>query len=774
MARTSQYVQVGKRKIELSNLKKILYPDDGVIKAELVEFYFKLAPTILSHVKGRPLSLVRYPEGITGESFFQKNKPEWAPDWLEAIKLGGEEGKNYIVATEEASLVWLANLACIEMHQMHSRAPNYDIPDYMVIDLDPPDGFPFPQVVELAFDLKPHLESFGYTVFVKTTGRKGLHLVMPIEPKFTFDQVFEAAKAVAQPFVDKNSDRTTLHIAKEHRKGRVLVDVYRIRPHQTIVAAYSVCGLPGATVSTPLTWDELAATKHSKEWNITNVPDIVLKRGDVWETIAAFSVPIHTERKAVVPVKKSLKKSDHHKTPEQLKSYENKREFAKTPEPAPEVALGQGNAFVIHRHHASRLHYDLRLEKDGVLKSFAVPKGLPQRPGVKRLAVNTEDHPLEYVNFQGEIPKGEYGGGQMWIYAQGKYQVTKEKKDGFYFRLSSRELNGEYRIHKMKDNQWLLERVDNPQVDWLTSKIEPMLSDSRDDVPQSNDYIYEVKWDGIRVIVYLDENGAIRLQSRNGMDITAQFPELTSAEKSFRASCGVFDGEIVCLDSAGLPIFKHVIHRMQQKSEGAIERAKAKNPAVCYLFDCLYLDGRPVMQESLERRRSWLEDLVKKDNAYRVSQVIEDGHALFEAAKQHNLEGIMAKRKGSPYLPGRRNDHWVKIKTRHTIDAVIIGFTKGKGDREALFGALQIAAYENEKLRYLGKVGTGFDDKMMKEIFAELKSIATIKRPIEEKPLDDAQTTWIEPKLWIEAQYASFTKDGMLREPVFVRLREDL
>src|SRR5688500_18237499 len=200
-ARASQIAQVGKRQVELSNLQKVLYPDDRVIKAQLIDFYFKLAPTILAHLKGRPLSVVRYPDGIGGESFFQKDRPKWAPDWIEHVILG-EEKKDYVIATEAASLVWLANLACIELHQMHSRAPHFDKPDYIVYDLDPPDGFAFPQVAELALQFKAHLERFGYHAFVKTTGRKGLHIVTPVEAKWEFHQLFEAAKAVAQPFVE--------------------------------------------------------------------------------------------------------------------------------------------------------------------------------------------------------------------------------------------------------------------------------------------------------------------------------------------------------------------------------------------------------------------------------------------------------------------------------------------------------------------------------------------------------------------------------------------
>ncbi|MBM3838119.1 MAG: hypothetical protein FJ398_09165 [Verrucomicrobia bacterium] len=829
-SRTSQIVQVGKRKLELSNLTKVLYPDVRIVKAQLIEYYLKIAPTILAHVKGRPLSLVRYPDGISGESFFQKNRPEWAPDWLEHVTLG-EEKKDYVIATEGASLVWLANLACIELHQMHARAPHFDKPDYIAYDFDPPETFQFPDVAELALEFKEHLESFGYHPFVKTTGRKGLHVLTPIEPKWEFQKAFAAAKAAAQPFVESHPSSLTLQIKKEYRKGKVLLDIYRNRPSQTIVAAYSVRGLPGATVSTPLPWEELASLESPKAFDLQGVPQRVRQNGDPWEAFAAYATPIHTERKSARPSnasgvvtlfprgtsgeragergfanqlpssprlsppaagregeansRQSEGRARHQKTPEQLESYSRKRRFGKTPEPRPEgmqgggleacptLNIGEGNAFVVHRHHASRLHYDLRLEQDGVLKSWAVPKGLPPRPGIRRLAVNVEDHPLEYVNFEGAIPQGEYGGGMMWKFAQGRYEITKQKKDGFYFRLQSRELNAEYRAHHTKENQWLLERVDPPQIDWLRDPVEPMLARAAEQPPDSPDYLYEVKWDGIRALIALDE-GEVSIHGRNGLDLTKQFPELVIPELAFRATSGLFDGEIVCLEADGRPSFRDVIHRMQQNAEGAIERARARHPAVCYVFDCLYLDGRAIVNEPLTRRREWLQDALKKDTPYRVSESVEEGGPFFEAVKEMGLEGIMAKQRHSAYFPGRRSEAWFKIKTRQTIECVIVGYTRGQGDRESTFGALHLAQANGDELKYLGKVGTGFDDQSMKAVAAELRQLPTIKRPVKEKPLDDARSIWVEPKLMCEVEFASVTKDGLLREAVFVRLRPDL
>ncbi|TAN39700.1 MAG: hypothetical protein EPN25_10355 [Nitrospirae bacterium] len=775
MARTSQSVRVNGRTIELSNLEKVLYPSDNILKAELIEYYLKVAPTVLSHVKGRPLSLVRYPEGIGAERFFQKNRPEWAPQWIEHVRLGGgEKGEevDYVIATAGSSLVWLANLACIELHQMHCRSPHFDRPDYFVFDLDPPDGFNFSDLVEIALDLKEHIEGFGYRPFVKTTGSRGLHILVPIEPKWTFDKVFEATQDVAKQFVGSHSRSTTLNIRKEARKGRVLLDIYRNRTYQTIVSAYSLRGLPGAPVSMPLRWEQLKGLGSAAAFTIRDVPGEIQRNGDAWEGIAAYAAGLHTQPKRAGTGPASAR-SLRQEVPEQLSEYTGKRSFGKTPEPQPAAAVGEGNAFVLHRHHATRLHYDLRLEKEGVLKSWAVPKGLPPRPGIIRLAVSTEDHPLQYANFEGTIPKGEYGGGRIWIFSRGKYEITSEKKEGFHVLLQSRELSAEYRMHHTRESEWLLERVDTPQVDWLRDPIEPMLAQSRHGPPASGDYLYEVKWDGIRAMISLDE-GEIRIRSRNQKDITARFPELLLPDKAFRATSALFDAEIVCLDDGGKPVFQSVIQRLQQGGKAAIEHARSRHPAVCYVFDCLYLDGRPLVNEPLVRRREWMEDALRRDVPYRISEAVNDGAGLFRAAKEMGLEGIMAKERDSVYRPGSRSSQWLKIKKRESMDCLIVGYTKGGGSRQALFGALQLAIREGDALRYLGKAGTGFDQRSMKETFAYLRKIKQTKRPVREKPPDDAETVWIEPRAVCEVQFASLTKDGMLREPVFIRLRPDL
>jgi ATP-dependent DNA ligase len=230
----------------------------------------------------------------------------------------------------------------------------------------------------------------------------------------------------------------------------------------------------------------------------------------------------------------------------------------------------------------------------------------------------------------------------------------------------------------------------------------------------------------------------------------------------------------VCLNERGQPVFEDVVQRLHHRTDASIARARSKHPAVCYVFDLLYVDGRPIVNEPLERRRAWMVDSLKLPNpAYRVSEAIDEGSALFEAARSAGLEGIIAKGRSSVYVPGKRASQWIKIKTRRTADCVILGYTRGKGERETTFGALQLGMFRGNELVYVGKVGTGFDEPTSRAVLAELHKVDRAQRPVKEKPIDDAVTVWLKPELVCEVQYASLAKTGNLREPVFVRLRPD-
>lgn len=356
----------------------------------------------------------------------------------------------------------------------------------------------------------------------------------------------------------------------------------------------------------------------------------------------------------------------------------------------------------------------------------------------------------------------------MWVYANGRYEITKEKKDGFYFRLSGKLMNGEYRMHLMKGKEWLMERVDIPQHNMLEGFTKPMLADALKK-PPLGDYLYEIKWDGIRAIFLLNE-GELTIFSRNGNDITDKFPELNRPDDAFRVNNGIFDGEIVCLDKEGKADFKKVISRLMTKRTLDVEHGSKRSAAHAYLFDCIYLDGRSMVKDPLMRRRAWLIDSVRPDPNFRISDTVEDGQALFEAAKNLGVEGVMAKDPLGKYYPGKRSDAWYKIKVKLTQDCLIVGYTKTESERKAYFGALQLAEQTDKGLVYRGKVGTGFDDLLLKSLKTKMGKLETTAKPISEKAHDEKDTVWLEPRLICEIEFSMLTHNGTFRDPVFKKL----
>ncbi len=767
----SKYVhtEVEGRQLKLSNLDKTLYPGSKFVKAEIIQYYMRVAPLLLKYIGRRPLTLIRYPDGIDGTKFYSKTCPDWAPKWIQRQPIQhSEESVDYAVINTTPGVVWLANLAALELHPTQMTTDRMDNPDHFIFDLDPPEGQDFERVKEIAFQLKTFLERYNYTPFVKTSGGKGVHILVPIFPEYTHEEMVETVKGLAKQFVQQNKETSTLQLQKGSRAGKTLIDIYRNHMAQTTVSAYSMRAKPGAPISTPIQWDHLRDISSSQAITLSNIDAHIEKYGDVWAEFENYASPLHDRVKA-------SEKFDQ-KMEERLRSYREKRNFSASPEPQPLKVDKGKDRFCIQLHDASNLHYDLRLEEDGVLMSWAIPKGLPIVQGVKRLAIQTEDHPMEYLTFEGTIPKGEYGAGQMWVFALGKIKWIKKTEDkSYHFTLNSKQITGEYKLYKTGNgNQWLIERKDVPASTLLDeSVIKPQLADVSKEVPVGHQFSYEIKWDGIRTIIFIND-GKVRIQSRAGRDITDQFPELQEVDEYFDIEHAVFDGEIISMDDQGRPVFADVISRLHTKGKTSIERATKSNPAYCYLYDCLYLDGRDIIAESLERRQAWLGVSLKKQDKYRLSEPVKDGQALFEAAKAMNLEGIMAKDKSMPYELGRRNTHWLKVKFRETLTCHIIGYTEGKGDRSNLFGSLHIAQIDEQPWNYLGKVGTGFDESKMIEILAMLQEIPETGKIIEETIEEAQRTVWIEPRLICEVKFASYTSNGTLREPVFMGLRTDL
>lgn len=756
MAKQYIHTEVEGRKIKLSNLNKVIYPSVNVSKAEIIQYYIGIAPYILPHLVDRPLTVIRFPDGIDKQSFYSKDKPKWTPDWLSSALIKHDEKSiNYVICDDAASLCWLANLACLELHPIQYMMQNQPNPDHFIFDLDPDEALGFDVVKQAALRLKPFLEQYGYTPYIKTSGGKGLHIYVPIEPSWSFDILTATVKSLAGLFVSNYSSEYTLQIPKAKRKGKVLIDIYRNHLSNTCVAPFSLRGKVGAPVSLPIHWEHVEDLEKSAAYTIHNYKDYLDTHGNAWADWRTKQAGLHDQK-----IKEAIALTDTSK----LKSYLSKRDFSNTPEPIPEVPAGDQKRYCIQLHDASNLHYDLRLEQNGVMLSWAVPKCLPTTNGMKRMAINTEDHPIKYLDFEGIIPKGQYGAGSMWVVEKGTIEWKEKSEKKYKFILSKRK-DIVYNLFRTKDNQWLIEAsTDRGPLD----VPKPMLADGTKEIPKPKQYTYEVKWDGIRVFVALN-NDKIKIYSRSGRDITKQFPELWDPSR-FKAEQGLFDGEIVVLNKEGVPIFADVISRMHTAGEGGIERASKSKPVACYLFDMVQLDGKEYYKESNERRRELLDCVLKSGEYYRFSQDFPDGQGLFEAIKAKGMEGIMAKEKSAPYLPGTRCRHWLKIKVRSNEECYIIGYTKGKGDRVAVFGALHVARITTEGISYKGKVGTGFDMATLKKYFDLFSDVNKTVKPITETIEEESRTVWIEPVYRCEVQYASMTPNGTYREPVFVKL----
>jgi bifunctional non-homologous end joining protein LigD len=458
-----------------------------------------------------------------------------------------------------------------------------------------------------------------------------------------------------------------------------------------------------------------------------------------------------------------------------LREYERKRDRKQTPEPFSGKRRGKQPIFVVQRHDARRLHYDFRLERDGALASWAVPKGIPLEPGERHLAVHVEDHPLDYATFEGEIPKGQYGAGSVEIWDRGTYELVEEKRDGgLTVRLHGEKLNGLWTLVPAKldgdPKNWLLirKRDDKASAAKPERRYAPMLATLEEErnLPRGEGWEFEIKWDGYRIIGYV-AGGEPGLRTRKDQDYTERFANVAKElVKALKTPNCVVDGEVCALDEEGRPSFS------------AMQQSKAETPIVYYLFDLLEVDGEPLLDLPLSERRARLEKLLDRRNrTVQFSESFDDGPALMQAAKERRLEGIMAKRVDSRYLPGKRSRDWLKFKTHGEQEFVIAGYTRGKGRREWSFGALVLGVHGPDGLEYVGNVGTGFDEAEIERLLKKLRPLERKTSPLPQVPkmprVRKDDIVWVEPKLVAEISFTEWTHDGRLRAPVYKGLRED-
>jgi bifunctional non-homologous end joining protein LigD len=454
------------KEVKFTNLGKMFFPQAKFTKGDLISYYVAVAPYILPHLHNRPVTLIRFPDGIEGEKFYEKNVPTFAPSWIKTLGVSRrrESGSiNYILINDASSLAWCANLAAIELHPFLHQVKNLDQPTHLVFDLDPGEGADLVTCARVAFLVKEILDGLGLESLVKVSGSKGLQLYVPLNTKVTYDSTGAFAKGVAQLLEQKNPELIVSQMAKARRHGRVLIDWSQNSRSKTTVAVYSMRGKHDTPfISMPLTWAEvkgLIRTKRTESLFFT--PDAALKR---LRKVGDLFAP-------VLKIKQKLPKAFHHLSapspaPASLKEYQAKRNFTLTREPPPsEIQTKKGKTagrFVIQKHAASHLHYDLRLEMDGTLKSWAVPKGVSTELGVKRSAFAVEDHPLNYMKFEGTIPKGQYGGGTVMVWDIGTYELLGGDYASGNLKLmfSGKKLKGEWHMFKIRSNDgkdvWLI------------------------------------------------------------------------------------------------------------------------------------------------------------------------------------------------------------------------------------------------------------------------------------------------------------------------------
>ncbi|HEX4083541.1 MAG TPA: non-homologous end-joining DNA ligase [Chthoniobacteraceae bacterium] len=508
---------------------------------------------------------------------------------------------------------------------------------------------------------------------------------------------------------------------------------------------------------------------------------------------------------------------------ESLGAYRSKRNFKKTAEPRGRAKASRAAEmrFVIQKHDASRLHYDFRLEMGGTLKSWAIPKGVPFKKGEKHLAVHVEDHPLEYAGFEGIIPRGQYGGGTVMVWDSGTYEPLgsdplRDLAAGkLHFALHGKKLDGEWALVRFKhggDNDWLIlksgadmrpvsqKKDDESSVsgrtmariarerdaDWNSKgngrnnraeKLEfipPMKATLAEKPPAQPGWLYELKFDGYRALAFNDG----RIYSSNGKDAARRFPEIAAAVAALPVKSAALDGEIVALDEEGRSSFQLL---------QSIELGDERPPLAFYIFDLLHLDGKDLRREPLSARRKQLHTLMRKagEPLRESAEIRGDPRKLLAEVGRRGLEGIMGKLRDSVYEPGRRSHSWIKLKCVHEQELVIGGFTPPKGARH-YFGALLVGYYEKEKLKFAGKIGTGFNAAILKSLHAKMRAIERKTTPFSNLP-ESGQgrwsqnitpgemklCTWIKPGLVCQARFTEWTRDGKLRHPVYLGLRDD-
>ncbi|HZU27413.1 MAG TPA: non-homologous end-joining DNA ligase, partial [Bryobacteraceae bacterium] len=607
-----QELKIGDRAVSVSSLDKPMYPT-GFTKGQVIDYYIRVSRWLLPHLKRRPLTLKRYPEGIEGEHFYEKDAPGFTPDWVPTFpvprRAGGKDIR-YIVIDDLPALVWAANLANLELHPFLHRAPKLDVPTSVVFDLDPGEGATVLTCARVAFLLRDLFGGLGLQAFPKVSGSKGLQVYVPLNTAVHYKQTQPFARAVAELMTRRHPELIVAEMAKELRPKKVFIDWSQNSDFKTTVGVYSLRAKRRTPfVSMPVTWEELQTALDADDSHpLYFQPDAAIERlervGDLFAPVLTLKQKLPKDIAGAGNEPPKRVRKARATAPKSLESYRAKRDFTRTAEPEPSLprASHQGGRrrFVIQKHAASHLHYDFRLELAGVLKSWAVPKGPPFALEEKRLAMATEDHPLEYLDFEGTIPAGQYGGGTVMVWDIGTYEIIEGNywKGSLRIFLEGRKLKGEWQLLRdpgRGDRNWSLIKTAAPmkpltakQDDssaltgrtmkeiaaagdrvWQSNRtakdepdlsawpsgaarfIEPMRAKLVSALPEGGEWRYEIKLDGYRVLA-VKNAGRVSLLSRHDNALNDRFPAVAEACRALDDGT-VLDGEVVALDEQGRP-----------------------------------------------------------------------------------------------------------------------------------------------------------------------------------------------------------------------------
>jgi len=747
------------QRVTLTNADKVLYPATGTTKSDVFDYYTRIAEVMMPHISGRPATRKRWPNGVEEPSFFEKQLASSAPDWLPRANVTHRSGTTtYPIIDSPDALAWIAQQAALEVHVPQwrfvaewTRSGAQELKPgpatRLVFDLDPGEGVTMEQLAEVARAVRDLITDIGLTTLPLTSGSKGLHLYTPLDEPVSSRGATVLAKRVAQQLEIAMPKLVTSTMTKSLRAGKVFLDWSQNSGSKTTIAPYSLRGREHPTVAAPRRWEELDDPALG-QLRYDEVLTRIARDGDLLEALdASVAAALGRDR---------------------LTKYRGMRDASKTPEPVPKAkpATGQDNTFIIQEHHARRLHYDFRLERDGVLVSWAVPKNLPETTSVNHLAVRTEDHPLEYATFEGDIPKGEYGAGKVNIWDSGTYDTEKfndsAEKGEVIVNLHGARISGRYALIRTKDDQWLAHRMKDQQV-FEFDELAPMLSSEGSVAAlKASQWAFEGKWDGYRLLVDAD-HGTVRLRSRNGRDVTEEYPQLHPLAGDLADHHAVFDGEAVALDKSGVPAF----NEMQNRSRAT--------RVEYWAFDLLYLDGRSLLRAKYQDRRKLLETLASGANLTVPELLSGDGAQALEHSRKHGWEGVVAKRRESSYQPGRRSASWIKDKHWNTQEVVIGGWRAGEGGRTSGIGSLLMGIPGAGGLHFAGRVGTGFTERDLANLKETLDPLRTGESPFDATlPARDARgVTFVQPVLVGEVRYSEWTPDNRLRQSSWRGLRPD-